>query len=356
MAAKRRNWTDSYKICEKLTEEFDDEEKAEDAVLRDENQLSYMRRQREKQLSWEAEMRIQGKDPEAIKAEMQRNRCGCASNSLNMAAEFLENAAKKKDVDAKIKSKSGHGHGHGHGHGDKHECGHSHKHGEKCTKKKQQNFVPPKLTCGYADPATLRKIAEEKKKTPQLSLPEKNRRKMIAVEATQIDGNKFFREGKYEQALAVYERGCLIINGAYGMPDEDWEKMQDAEAKLDLNIALIKIKMEEWSSAIDHCKMSLNIKKKNPKAYYRWAEALIGMAEYDEALKQNGEALRIHPKSQGALAQKQRILDLAKIQEMRAKEQDKIMSEALRNKWGAKKKKKKENVNKTKKEDQKCSE
>lgn len=335
----KRSWPDSYKMFEKLTEEFEIREKEEESKVRDENQFSYMRRQREKQLKWDSDMRSQGKDPEKIKAEMAKNSCGCASNNLNMAAEFLEKAKEKK---AEKKAEK-HGHGHAHTHtqkdGKEKSCG-----DPNCV---QSRGPIPKLTCGYADPATLQRLAEEKKKKPQLSLPEKNRRKMIAVEATQIDGNKFFKEGKLETALAIYERGCMIINGCYGMPDEDWDKMQDAEAKLDLNIALVKIKMKEWSSAIEHCRMSLNIRKKNPKGYYRWAEALTGMGEYEKALEKNAEALKIHPGSQGSLQQRERIIALKKKQAERSKQKDDKLAKALKKRWNCTTKKSKKKTTKS---------
>jgi len=131
-------------------------------------------------------------------------------------------------------------------------------------------------------------------KKNQLSIEEKNKKKIAAVYATREHGNQLFAKGDYETAFKVYERGVLIINGMYSTSDDDYTKMEEMEAILDLNMAMAKLKLKEYTEAIDHCKMSLQIDKSNPKAYYRMAEAYIGLGEYQDAKNQNETAIKIN--------------------------------------------------------------
>ena len=55
------------------------------------------------------------------------------------------------------------------------------------------------------------------------------------------------------------------------------------ESLLDLNMALCKLKIYDYDECIINCKMSIQINDTNPKAYYRWADALIGKCEYKDA-------------------------------------------------------------------------
>jgi hypothetical protein len=115
--------------------------------------------------------------------------------------------------------------------------------------------------------------SEERKH--ELPLEEKNRKKIAAVDATREHGKQLFAEGKYEHACAVYERvrakrerlrgavrltltrvakGVLIINGCYGMSDEEMERLGKMETLLNLNMAACKLKLKEFPRAVDLCK------------------------------------------------------------------------------------------------------
>jgi len=168
--------------------------------------------------------------------------------------------------------------------------------------------------CGYADPEQLKKISEQRNKEPQLSLEEKNVKKMAAVEAAKEDGNIQFKEGNYQLSLQIYERGVLIVNGAYGMNDEDTTKMSRLEKELDLNMALCRIKMKQYPEAIENCKMVLNLDKTNVKALYRKGLAYRLMGEYVSAEKDYNAALELDPNN--AEVRKQlKELEVLKIEE-----------------------------------------
>jgi len=264
----------NYDKFDKIGRDFEEEEKKEKAEVRAETHAAYNKRRQTRIETWESEQRRQGKDVEKLRRQYQKQSCGCMSQQMAFA----------------------------HQHGD-------HKH----------------------DPKEMLKRAAEKKKNtqPDLPLPERNRRKLIAIEATRVDGGKFFKEGKYETALAIYERGLLISNGIYGIPDKQWEDVNKMEAKLDLNIAACKLKLKEWVACIEYCERALSVEK-TTKAYYRMAEAYIGLGEYEKALEKNELGRKRQPDFASLEEQEKRIRRLHAIQIEKAKKESHELGIRLR--------------------------
>jgi hypothetical protein len=48
----------------------------------------------------------------------------------------------------------------------------------------------------------------------------------------------------------------------YGLTDEEYDEVFDLEKVLDLNIAAVKLKKEDYTGAISHCKMVRKILKR----------------------------------------------------------------------------------------------
>ena len=74
----------------------------------------------------------------------------------------------------------------------------------------------------------------------------RRRNVIAAVYATKEDGNRLFKEKNYKLAYKVYERGVLIINGMYQLNDKDEDEMEKVECLLDLNMALVSLKMDNY--------------------------------------------------------------------------------------------------------------
>jgi len=189
---------------------------------------------------------------------------------------------------------------------------HDHKHRSNCG-------------CGYADPEEVKRLAEERKQNPEPPLHEKNIKKLKAVDAAREDGNKFFKEGKYNEAYALYHRGILIIQGTYGLNEEDQAKIDQAELAFELNMAACKLHLKDWTEAINHCNLALQQDAKSEKAFYRMGQAYIGMAEYEKAEEKFNKVLEINSKNRAARTELQQIRKL-KEQE---KAKDKIYRESL---------------------------
>eukprot|EP00466_Bigelowiella_natans_P003796 jgi/Bigna1/131342/aug1.14_g6050 len=212
----------------------------------------------------------------------------------SMQRYYKEQKLKQEEWEARHGHKDGHGHAHG-----GHSCGHGHGAegaGDRSSRSKQ----PPKKRSGCmgcvaasADPSALQEMIEESKriekepKEPEMTIEEKNTKKIKAVEATRIDasGKKFFQKGDYRTALQIYNRGALICNGIYDLSDELWTVVQEHEVVLDVNIATCHLKLKEYQEAIERCKMALAIDKKHVKAHYRMAQANLELLEFENAEK-----------------------------------------------------------------------
>eukprot|EP01083_Nonionella_stella_P205130 747280_1 len=266
-----------YSKFNKLVQEEEENEKREKEAERLRLRLKYEKEQKEKQKIWDEKLLSEGKDPVSERHKYG----GCAFQQMQHMQQMQ--------------------HTHNNDKHDKHD--------------KHNNS---KSTCGYMSFEQIKQL-EKKKKT--ISVADKNIKKIEAVYAAKTDGNRIFADGNYELAYKVYERGALIINGMFELNDEQEIEMENVECALDLNMALVSLKMENWSEAISCCQMAIQINDKNAKSYYRWSEALIGMSEYDKARKQSNKAKELEPKNIAINRQLKRIQQLEKKQNDKAKQE-----------------------------------
>ena len=105
---------------------------------------------------------------------------------------------------------------------------------------------------------------------------------------------------------------------------------------LDVFMAFCKLKLKEYTECINYCQQSLAINKTNPKAYFRWCEALIGMGNFEESKEKclKSQKLCIGEYKKLKLTcdkQLNKINSLIKQQKDKQKRTEKIMSENIRN-------------------------
>ena len=186
-----------------------------------------------------------------------------------------------------------------------------------------------KSSCGYMPVEEIKRLSEERKQET-MTVAQKNTKKIAAVYAAKEDGNRLFKEKNYELAYKVYERGVLIINGMYQMQEAQEDEMERVECLLDLNMALVSLKLENCAEAINCCKMALQIDDKSAKAHFRWSEALIAMSEYDDARAQAKKAKQLEPSNAAIDKQLRRIDQLQKVQLDKAKKEDHRMAERFK--------------------------
>jgi len=260
-----------------MGKKIDEEEEEDKEEHRRQVRERYEKEQIERQQKWVEEQRIKGKSEKEIE-EMKQSmiNSGCGHNHM---PSFDNNKA--------IDPNHNHNHNHNHDHNQEHDhnkCNHNHNQPQK------QSYKP---SCGFMPIEEIERLEEEKKKNPQLTNQEKNVKKIQAVKATREDGNNCYKKGDYETAFKIYERGVLIINGMYGLNEEEENEMEHFEYLLDLNMAAAKLQMKEWTDTIENARMALQLNNSSAKAYYRWSQALIGMGEYEEAKVKCLQALEL---------------------------------------------------------------
>jgi len=123
----------------------------------------------------------------------------------------------------------------------------------------------------------------------------------------------------------------LILNGCYGLNEEEQQKINKHEIAFDLNMALCKIKMEKWTEAIDNCKMVLNLDKNNVKALYRKGLAFIGLGEYEKATEDFKAVIQLQPNNSEAKNQLEVIKRLELEQREKSKKFNEKMAQKMKN-------------------------
>lgn len=103
------------------------------------------------------------------------------------------------------------------------------------------------------------------------------------------EGNKYFKEGNWEEAEKKYAQTIEIV---------EWDK---SPRRLDLkvltlyNMALALMHQKRFVSALERINWAINIKPKEAKGYYRKATIYLTMGEYERAEEELMKALDIEP-------------------------------------------------------------
>jgi len=259
----------NYSKWEKLALEEEEDEKMAKEEIRNQNRQRYMKEQAEKQQKY---LQQQNKATEHQQSQNDGHHNQNCDDDHHGHDHDNQNVSQSKRIEGNSGNSSGIG----------------------STMESNQSFGNERLCgCGYVDPERLKELSKQREANPPLPLEEKNKKKMLAVEAAKEDGNIQFKQGNYQLALQIYERGVLIVNGTYGMDENDSAKMSKLEKELDLNMALCRIKLKQYPEAIENCKMVLNFDKTNVKALFRKGQAYLLMGEYDQAEKDFHDVLQL---------------------------------------------------------------
>lgn len=178
---------------------------------------------------------------------------------------------------------------------------------------------------------------------PALSNEELNQKKLTAVLAAKEDGNLLFKDKQYAQAIEVYERGTLIAMMVVNADPKMLETLNELDNQLNLNIALCEIRRDNGYSALALIQRVIDRDPTIVKAWYRKAQALIDLQEFELALKaieQGREAktraIQNTPSEVGKEVEKED--EFAPLQKICIKKQQTFEAQAKRNMAGMAKK------------------
>lgn len=145
--------------------------------------------------------------------------------------------------------------------------------------------------CGFTNVEDLKRYQAEAAAQPQISIEKKNEMKMEALHAVREHGKILASNKQWNEAHAVYERGCLIISALFEATDEQQDEIDELELLFTLNMALCKQNLQDHHAVIDLCKQALQYDESTDqepsisriKAHNRIAQAYVNLGEYQLA-------------------------------------------------------------------------
>lgn len=106
-------------------------------------------------------------------------------------------------------------------------------------------------------------------------------------------GNNHFKKGNWKEAISCYTTAMML------------DPMNDVYP---LNRAMAYIKLEDWENVLDDSNRALMLNSLSVKGFFRKATALFHLGEYDVALNNIKESLKLDPKNGPAKALQKKIL------------------------------------------------
>ncbi|OII73642.1 uncharacterized protein cubi_03440 [Cryptosporidium ubiquitum] len=109
-------------------------------------------------------------------------------------------------------------------------------------------------------------------------------------------GNESYKNGDYSEAREKYEKGLDLLE-KIDQKDEEFggDELSELRQSLQLNLAMLYIKIQEWSKAIQVTGQVLKKNTKNIKALYRRGLARQGFGMYEESKEDFQMVLKLDP-------------------------------------------------------------
>ena len=113
--------------------------------------------------------------------------------------------------------------------------------------------------------------------------------------ATQLRtlGNALFKEAKWEAARAKYDKAIRYLDSEEFPSPEEGKELEGARVVVWLNRAACELKLGRWTEARADCEAVLKVDEGNGKGRMRLGQAMIGMKEEEEGVKQLERAAQV---------------------------------------------------------------
>lgn len=98
-----------------------------------------------------------------------------------------------------------------------------------------------------------------------------------------FQGNRLFKEGKYELAKAKYEKVLREFNHVNPQDDGEGKVFVDTRNLLHLNVAACHLKLGECKKSIETCNKVLEANPAHVKGLYRRGMAYMAAGDFEEA-------------------------------------------------------------------------
>ena len=128
---------------------------------------------------------------------------------------------------------------------------------------------------------------------------------MITNNINQVQCLHFYFHLFIFTAVRKYSKACRYLSqlrDAMGSTEDDEEeKIRAVEVPLKLNMAACYLATKNWEEAKTECENVLEVQETNSKAIFRRGQALLGMNDYDAALKDLQKVRELQPEDKGVL-------------------------------------------------------
>ncbi|CAG9120782.1 unnamed protein product [Plutella xylostella] len=136
-------------------------------------------------------------------------------------------------------------------------------------------------------------------------------------------GTNYFKQSKYLLAIKMYKKVVTLVDDIPADTSETEENKKLADeyllsSHLNLSLVYLKVTPPHYFEARDHATKALDIDENNVKGLFRRGQALLGMGETEQAMKDFQQVLSAEP--QNKAASNQLIICRSTIQKQKQKE------------------------------------
>lgn len=116
-------------------------------------------------------------------------------------------------------------------------------------------------------------------------------------------GTKYFKAGKFRQAVIQYKKIVQWLEHESGLSDEEREKSKSLLLAAFLNLAACYLKLSEYRHALEHCNKALEFEPNNEKGLFRRGESYMGVNENELAKNDFTKVIQLYPNNKAARTQ-----------------------------------------------------
>jgi len=113
-------------------------------------------------------------------------------------------------------------------------------------------------------------------------------------------GTEFFKQGKFDLAAAKYSKIIEFLEHEISLRDEKEVERANVLQAGRLNLAMCKIKVNDWLEAKYLCDKVIEENPSSVKGYFRRGDALTALNEHDLALRDFDKVLQLDPDNKAA--------------------------------------------------------
>lgn len=117
--------------------------------------------------------------------------------------------------------------------------------------------------------------------------------KMSAARLFREEGNDLYKGKKFDDAIASYNRAIVYLDYTIGETDAEYDETDQERCKCYSNMAACFLELEDFASAINYCRLAIQIQPENSKCFYRRGLAYLRRGDLEEAQADLYKAMKL---------------------------------------------------------------